>query len=70
MRIPDIGNIQRSLKNARRSWDHAGEFWKDSVHDRFEELHWNPLISQIDHAIGAMRELNEILAKAERDCRA
>lgn len=70
MRVPDAGGLQRSVKNAQRSWEQANEVWKDSVKDRFEEVHWKPFLAQIDDVLKAMRELNEVLAKAERDCRA
>lgn len=70
MRPPDMGTIERSVKNARIAWEHTGQYWSDSVKERFQELHWDPFLEQIEATIRAMQELNEVLVKAERDCRA
>lgn len=44
------------------------DVWNDEKHRAFEELYLDPLAERIKRALDGVLRLNEVLAKAERDC--
>ena len=57
-----------ALKTLRIRWEEAKGYWKDAVRMDFEENHLNPLDTQMSSTLGAMGRLDQVMAKAQKEC--
>lgn len=49
-------------------WQETRELWRDSKRDEFEERYMKNLLANVERAIGALDQLNEVVTKARKDC--
>jgi hypothetical protein len=55
----------KTLKGVRAE---VADQWDDETHRRFEEQFIDPIEPKVKRALGAIRELADVLAKAEKEC--
>ena len=57
-----------ALKTLRVRWEEVKGDWKDVVRMDFEENHLKPLEQLLSATLGAMGRLDQVLAKAQKEC--
>ena len=57
-----------ALKTLRIRWEEVQGDWKDAVRVDFEENHLKPLELLMSATLGAMGRLDQVLAKAQKEC--
>lgn len=65
----DGAGLRNAAKRAKLTWNLTEEHWRDQVRDQFREQHLDPLLDQIERTLREMGRLNEILARADKECR-
>ncbi len=60
--------LANAMKSARVVWEDTLEVWKDPVSRDFESQRWQPLVAQVEAALGAIDRLAPILDRALREC--
>lgn len=49
-------------------WEQTGEHWADQPRDEFERRFLVDLFAAVDKAGAALEQLDEVIAKARREC--
>jgi hypothetical protein len=60
--------LQSALETLQREWQQATDEWRDDVSRKFAENHLDPLGPTIKIAIDAIRRMEAVVARAEREC--
>ena len=55
-------------KNLLAQWDSTQSDWNDAVSRRFGEKYLTPMEKNIQVAIAAMEQMQEVLRRVKRDC--
>lgn len=64
------GRLLGSLKELHGRWERVSQVWDDPVRADFEKHYIHPLDAKSRTAVAAMEQMEELLAKAKRDCSA
>lgn len=56
--------LQRATKKLQDRWLETKEEWDDNVSARFKDRYLDPIVPQMQLALGAIHELIEVLDKA------
>ena len=67
--ITPATRLQRSTKKIQEKWLDAKKEWDDSVSDRFQEKYLQPIVPQMQLALGAIHELMTVLDEALAETR-
>ena len=62
------GKLRHAMKTLRSKWDATEDEWRDHVREDFEQKRITPLEAQAAATLRAMHNLNEVLARAYREC--
>ena len=60
--------LESSSKELLHRWQQTREYWKDAKAIEFERKYIQELVSGVNTAVGAIEELEKILAKIRSDC--
>ena len=70
-----VGNLNHgaaklieALENLELAWEESTTKWKDETSHNFEKHHLKPLKPAVKMALDAINRLDEVLARACRDC--
>lgn len=67
--ISGTARLRKATHDLKLKWDETSELWDDQARRDFEEHHLQPIPPKLRLVLAAASELQELLAKAERDCR-
>ena len=56
--------LQRATKKLQDRWLETKEEWDDNVSERFKDRYLDPIVPQMQLALGAIHELMEVLNQA------
>lgn len=60
--------LQLSYKALKMAWHDAADQWKDAVQAEFQATYLEPMELEIKSAVDAIRRMDQVLAKAYREC--
>ena len=60
--------LQHAIKQLKVRWEIVKEHWHDEASRKFEEDYMDPIDPEIIASIQAIDRLDEIFARAKRDC--
>ena len=70
-----IGNLNAgaaklidSLESLTAAWGDVTANWNDAASRKFEKDHLENLVPRVTAALDAIKRLEEVLARAQRDC--
>ena len=61
--------LQRATKKLQDQWLETKEKWDDHVSERFKDRYLDPIVPQMQLALGAIHELIEVLDQASVETR-
>jgi hypothetical protein len=60
--------LNDALDTLKVRWHEARRLWRDAVRKDFEENFWEPLVPQVESALQAIDQMEQVLAKMRREC--
>jgi hypothetical protein len=64
-----LAKLAQAMRKLSERWEVVEEHWKDSVRVTFEEKQLRPIEEQARATLNAMQRIQEVLRKAESECR-
>ena len=72
MRIGNLNvgrdQLQEAGETLERAWKETGESWQDANSRVIESEHLEPLFQEMSKMLNAIQKLNDVFAKAQREC--
>jgi hypothetical protein len=60
--------LQLSYQALKVAWRNTADQWNDAVRAEFEATYLEPMEPEIKSAVDAIRRMDQVLAKAYREC--
>lgn len=55
-------------KGLATRWDETKNYWKDAKSQEFEQRYMSELFANVDKTVTVLDQLDELLAKVQKDC--
>lgn len=60
--------LHASFRTLQLAWQHTAEQWHDATRHEFEAMYLEPMEPEVKAAVDAIRRMDQVLAKAHREC--
>lgn len=63
-----VGQLREAGEQLHRAWEDTRTFWSDTSSDHIQTEHIEPLLRELTAAMEAIRNLAEMVDRAQREC--